>query len=251
MAKKTVVFNEYDENQSLLLAKKQKAKRRRRLMRRLFILSLFVATGVYFATSYSKIMTITVANNEYISQETITQLTKVKAGSSFFLFTPKAKVAENLMSSGYFDSVKVTKSWDRSLTVTVEPTALVGYYGNEQGYMVINESGKVFQITGDFAGLLAPLPVLHDFNDEVLAQFAVEYVKIPSQVRLQVSDIYFKPLAGDDLRCQFNMDDGKILYLRIDEMATQLAKNNYIILVVNHSEYQYFDFLGEYVYRSK
>ena len=251
MAKKTVVFNEYDENQSLLLAKKQKARRRRRLLKRLFFLSLLVAIGVYFGSSYSKIMTITIANNEYVAEATIVELTKVKTSSSYFLFTRGSQVESNLLASGYFDSVKVTKGWDRSLNVTVTPTPLIACYSNDQGYMVINESGKAYQISGDFSALVATLPVLHDFNDEILARFASEFAKIPSQVRLQVSDVYFKPQAGDDLRCQFDMDDGKILYLRIDEMADQLQDNNYIILVYNYAEYKYFDFMGGYVYRSK
>ena len=251
MAKKTVVFNAYDENQSLLLAKKQKAKRRARATKRLTALILLVLTVFYFGSDYSKIMTIAIANNEFISQETIVELTQVKTKGSFMLFTKSAKVETDLMASGYFDSVSVSKGWDRSLKVAVTPTPLIAYCANEQGFLAVNESGKVCQISGDFSGLVATLPVLHDFTDEIMAQFAAEYAKIPSQVRLQVSDVYFKPAAGDDLRCQFNMDDGKILYLRIDKMASQLANNNYIILVYNYGDYKYFDFLGEYVYRSK
>ncbi len=251
MAKKTVVFNEYDENQSLLLAKKQKAKRRKRMVRRLLGLSLIVLTAVYFGSGYSKINKVTVANNEFITQEKIVELTQVSVSKSFVLFTQSGQVEKNLMASGYFDSVSVAKGFDGSLNVTVTPTKLIAYSTNEQGYLAINESGKVCQVGGEFSSLVAPLPAIHDFDEKTLAAFAIEYAKIPSQVLLEVSDIYFRPAAGDDLRCQFNMDDGKILYLRIDEMASQLSGNNYIILVVNYSDYKYFDFLGGYVYRSK
>ena len=47
------------------------------------------------------------------------------------------------------------------------------------------------------------------------------------------------------------MDDGKILYLRYDQMADQLKGNYYALLMEKYPDDKYYDFLGKYVYRSK
>lgn len=44
------------------------------------------------------------------------------------------------------------------------------------------------------------------------------------------------------------MDDGKILYLRYDDMAVQLKGDNYALKMEEFPDYKYYDFVGKYVY---
>ena len=72
--------------------------------------------------------------------------------------------------------------------------------------------------------------------------------KFPRQVVNQISDINYAPENLDDKRCEFIMDDGKILYLRYDDMAVQLKGDNYALKMEEFPDYKYYDFVGKYVY---
>ena len=87
--------------------------------------------------------------------------------------------------------------------------------------------------------------------EKVLKEFAKEYAKIPYSVISQISSINYAPQNADETRCEFIMDDGKILYLRYDQMADQLKGNYYALLMEKYPDDKYYDFLGKYVYRSK
>ncbi len=248
MAKKKVVFNEYDQDQRLILAKRRRRKRIRRFFKRLFlIMTVFLVCG-YFLSSFSKIMTVTVTGTELISEDDVKELSGVTVAESYFLLTTVREVENRILASEYFDEVKVSKTLDRNLTITVVETPLVCYQASGDGYRVVNEFGKIFQVAPGLESNLLPLPVMHDFTDEIFSEFAVEYVKIPAQVRYQISDIFFIPEDGDPLKCQFNMDDGKILYVRIDKMADQLADNKYLLNIQKNPDYKYYDYLGRFIY---
>mgnify|MGYP005796592739 FL=1 len=92
---------------------------------------------------------------------------------------------------------------------------------------------------------------MNNFNEKVLKEFAKEYAKIPYSVISQISSINYAPQNADETRCEFIMDDGKILYLRYDQMADQLKGNYYALLMEKYPDDKYYDFLGKYVYRSK
>ena len=94
-------------------------------------------------------------------------------------------------------------------------------------------------------------PKMNNFNEKVLKAFAKEYAKIPYSVISQISSINYAPQNADETRCEFIMDDGKILYLRYDQMANQLKGNYYALLMEKYPDDKYYDFLGKYVYRSK
>ena len=51
-----------------------------------------------------------------------------------------------------------------------------------------------------------------------------------------------------DTRCEFIMDDGKILYVLYDDMASQLADDNYSLIMERFPNQKYYDFCGKYVY---
>ena len=44
------------------------------------------------------------------------------------------------------------------------------------------------------------------------------------------------------------MDDGKILYVLYDDMASQLANDNYSLIMERFPNQKYYDFCGKYVY---
>ena len=117
---------------------------------------------------------------------------------------------------------------------------------------VVDETGRIIKDeAGKYVSYVQRCPRLNNFDYEHLEEFSKEFIKLPSQVINQISDINYAPLSADETRCEFIMDDAKILYLRYDDMAEQLKGNNYASLMEKYPDDKYYDFLGKYVYRSK
>ena len=92
-------------------------------------------------------------------------------------------------------------------------------------------------------------PQITKFKDlQLLKEFAKEYVDIPEIIKSQTSDIIYNPQKSDETRLKFIMDDGKILYLRIEDMVEQLNKFDYEANKEVYKDKCVFSFEGNYVY---
>ena len=80
---------------------------------------------------------------------------------------------------------------------------------------------------------------------------AKEYVKIPELIKSQTSDIIYSPIKADTSRLKFLMDNGKILYLRVESMVEQLSKFDYEAFMTAYSDRCEFSFEGNHVYMKK
>ena len=144
---------------------------------------------------------------------------------------------------------KVTKDLFGHVKIKVVEADPIGQCTIDNILYVVDETGRV---TKDEAGVLTTYvqrcPKLNGFDYDRFAAFAKEFAKIPAQVVNQISDINYAPENLDDKRCEFIMDDGKILYLRYDDMAVQLKGDNYALKMEEFPDYKYYDFVGKYVY---
>ena len=72
--------------------------------------------------------------------------------------------------------------------------------------------------------------------------------QLPSVIKNQISSIVFEPNDKDQTKCKLELDDGKIFYVRIEDMARQLTSTNYYLVTQKYPENKYYDFLGKNVY---
>ena len=91
-------------------------------------------------------------------------------------------------------------------------------------------------------------PQMMNFDEEHFQSFVKAYVKLPSVVQNQISSIVFEPDEKDQTKCKLELDDGKIFYVRIEDMEKQLTSTNYYLVIQSYPDYKYYDFLGKNVY---
>ena len=48
--------------------------------------------------------------------------------------------------------------------------------------------------------------------------------------------------------CKLELDDGKVFYVRIEDMEKQLTSTNYYLVIQSYPDYKYYDYLGKNVY---
>lgn len=253
MAKKQrTVYNDYDRDQVKAILKKRKAKRRKRRIKVLLIIFIIILIIAFFASDYSRLKSITVSGNIRVERQEIIDAAKVNLHQDYIFFTNTETIASRIKKVSLIKDVKVSKSLFGDVTIKVVEADPIGQCMIDNILYVIDETGRIAKDDkGSLIDYVQRCPRLNNFDYERLEVFSKEFAKIPSQVINQISDINYAPQNADETRCEFIMDDGKILYLRYDDMAEQLKGNYYALLMEKYPDDKYYDFLGKYVYRSK
>ena len=250
MAKEQYYFNEHDENQTQLLRKNRKKKKLKRKIKIVIVLLLLLLVAGYFISDYSRVQTIVIEGQQEVSKEEILDTISVHKGD-VLLFVNTGHVEDEISQLPFIKKVRVTKSLLGSVRIEIEEAQKVAYCVIGKKTYVIDELGNVSETKDqDLITSLQATPRITQFKDlKLLKQFAKEYVKIPEIVKSQTSDILYDPQNADETRLKFIMDDGKILYLRIEDRADQL--NNRYDYVANKEAFKnkcVFSFEGNYVY---
>lgn len=246
------VYNEHDQNQVREILRKRKEKRRRKRRRICMLILVLVFIVAFFVSDYSKIQTITISGNVRLTSEEITNAMSVKVHRSITLFTSTKTIEKQLKKVSLVKEAEVSKDLVGNINIKITETKPIAYQINELQLWLIDEKGNAtIQDNQEYLSYVQRCPKLSGFDEERFKSFAKEYYQIPSQVQNQISDIKYSPLPADETRCEFIMDDGKILYLRIEDMAKQLAGDRYASIIKDFPDEKYYDFMGKYCYTRK
>ncbi|MFV0393710.1 MAG: cell division protein FtsQ/DivIB [Coprobacillaceae bacterium] len=250
MAKKQqYIYNEHDRSQVHAELQNRKKRKRKKLRRRILFVLVLLLVVAYFVTDISKVKSIEVHGNDRITTEVIKETTGVKEHSSFYLFQSTKTMENKINDIPGIKDVNVSKDILGNIDITIKETSIIAYSKIGETTYIVDEVGDSFANTStDTEIKLTGCPQIFSVDEELLKSFAKEYAKIPSQVRNQISEIHYSPKNADATRCQFNMDDGKMLYLRIEDMAEQLSGDKYAIAINQYPDKKYYDFVGNKVY---
>lgn len=250
--KQKEMYDDYKRNPVRSILKEKKARRRRKRIKALLVIFVLVLIASFFASDYSRIKSIDVTGNELIDTQEIIKASDVKIHQSFTFFINDKKIASNIKKLPFVKSVDVSKDLSGKVSIQVVENDPIGQCTINDVLYLIDEKGKIaIDDQRKLINYVQRCPKMNNFNEKVLKKFAKEYAKIPYSVISQISSINYAPQNADETRCEFIMDDGKILYLRYDQMANQLKGNYYALLMEKYPDDKYYDFLGKYVYRSK
>lgn len=249
MSQQQYYYNEHDENQVLRLRRdkrKRKLKRKIKVVLILFVMLLIVG---YFVSDISRVHDINITGLQEVSKDDIEKSISVHDGD-IVLFVNTGKIEDEIAKMPFIKKVKVTKSLLGSVRIEVEEAQKVAYCVIDKKTYVIDELGNVSETDDkDLIASLQSTPQITKFKDlQLLKEFAKEYVDIPEIIKSQTSDIIYDPQKADETRLKFIMDDGKILYLRIEDMVEQLNKFDYEANKEVYKDKCVFSFEGNYVY---
>ncbi|MDO5811571.1 MAG: FtsQ-type POTRA domain-containing protein [Bacillota bacterium] len=245
----TYMYNEHDINQVKNMQKKIKKKKQKR--RRCFVLVvlIIIACIVFMTGSASKVKKISISGCHLTNQESIIENISIKSKETYFfkvncnqiekeinqmLFVKKATVKKDL-----FGNVKITIQENNAMLYSYIDNVL--YLVDEDGVMEKDEKHEKLSYVQRY-------PQAMNFDEKHLKQFIKEYKQLPSVIKNQISSIVFEPNDKDQTKCKLELDDGKIFYVRIEDMARQLTSTNYYLVIQKYPENKYYDFLGKNVY---
>lgn len=245
-------YNEHDENQVEKILKSKKKKKLKRRFKILLILMLLVMISAYFLSDYSKVSSIQIVGNEEIQTQVILDAISIDKQTVYW-FVNTSHVEDEIKALPLIKKVNVSKDWFGHVKIEIEEAQKVAYCIIDKTTYVIDELGNVIE-TDDQKVIqsLQACPRLMEFKDvDFLKTFAKEYVKIPELIKNQTSDIIYAPLKADEDRMKFIMINGKVLYLRVSQMAENLKRFDYEAYMAAYSDRCEFSFEGDHVYMEK
>lgn len=244
--KQEYTYNEHDRSQVEEILRARKKRKRKKIRRRLLIVFVFILIVSYFFMDISRVQRIDIVGNIRLQEEEIKGILEVKENSSIHLLVSQNAIKENIKELPGVKDVSVSRRPFGHITITIEETALIGYAIIDDDTYVVDEKGALFINNSMQARTeIQRCPQIFNMGVELLETFAKEYSKIPSQVLNQTSEIVYEPQNADETRCRFNMSDGKVLFLRIEDMASQLAGDRYARVINDAPNSKYYDFVGD------
>ncbi len=243
--KKEIVINEYDEDPKEATAKRFKKKKRKRNAIIFSIIAVVFLIGLYFASDLSHIQTITIEGNFYISEDEILEAVDVDV-TDYRILTSKKKIRNNVEAIEGIESVSVHNNIFQGLVVTVKESSVIGFCEDEGVCQVIYANGEIGVLENtDVLSVVYSYPRITGFGED-LEEFVEKYCQISSSVRSNFSDIVYENSAADPGKIILYSTDGKIIYIRLSDMVTQLKSYNNVM-----SEFPdgyIYDFVGDNVY---
>ena len=246
---KEYYYNEHDENQVKKILKTKKKKKLKKRIKILFVLIVLTVIGAYFLSDYSKVQSIKVVGNEELKEKTIIENISINK-NTIYLFIDRKGVAQEVKDLGMVKRANVSVDFLGHVTIEIEEAEKVAYCEIGKKIYLIDELGGVVETNDkNIIESLQSCPRILKFKDlKFLKTFAKEYIQIPELIKSQTSDIVYDPNELDETRLKFVMDNGKILYLRTEDMVEQLKKFDYEAYMTQYSKKCVFSFEGKYIY---
>lgn len=221
-------YNEYDENpvyRTYKQRKKKKLKKRVKIMGIVLILIMIIS---YLLSPYSKVKSIHVIGHHKVSEEEILEHISVKQSSYYFLVN-RDKVEEEVKTLSDVKKASVKMSWIGDITIEIEEAIPIAYAQIGNLFYEINDIGGVLQVKNqEELQLLKGLPFVQNFkNIDLLKEFAKGFYQVPSLMQNEISEIILEPQKADPYRLKCIMKENKIIYVRIEDIATKLNSEQF------------------------
>ncbi len=247
--KKKILFNEHDENQVTKVLKIKKMKKLKLRVKILFALVLIALAVGFFVSDASKVKSIKIEGISDIKKEDVKNVMAIDENDYYFLVDTN-NVAERIKTMPLVKKVTVKKSFFGNIKVDIEESEKIAYGKIGKKIYLVDEQGKIASTKDEkIIESLKFTPQLIGFKSiTFLKEFIDEYLTIPDIIKNQVSDIVFEPTSSDKTKIKFIMDNGKILYIRVEDMSKQLNSIDYEAMITGYKNHCVFSFEGGYIY---
>ncbi|MGN1182441.1 MAG: cell division protein FtsQ/DivIB [Faecalibacillus sp.] len=243
------LYNEHDINQVQMMRKKIKKKKKKRRQR--FVLAVIVIVFIicFFNSDMSKIQSISINGCQRLTEDFIIENISIKAHSTYIFDADKKALQNEVEDLIFVKKATVSRSFYGKMNIHIEENEPITYCYIQNILYVVDEKGSIQEDKEQkWLSYVQRTPQSMNFDLKSFQSFVKEYTKLPSDVRNQISSIIFEPNEKDTTKCKLELDDGKIFYVRIENMAKQLTSSHYYLVIQKYPDYKYYDFLGRNVY---
>ena len=154
-----------------------------------------------------------------------------KSKETYFFKVNKNQVKKEIEQMLFIKKATVKKDLLGNVKITVQENNALLYSYIDNILYIVDEDGVMEKDTKqEKLSYVQRYPQAINFDEKHLKQFIKEYKQLPSVIKNQISSIVFEPNDKDQTKCKLELDDGKIFYVRIEDMARQLTSTNYYLV---------------------
>jgi len=247
------LYNEYDENQVKKTLKKRKKKKIKRKIKVIIVLFVILCIVAYLLSDLSRVRSIKITGLDYTTEEEVKEVINVNETYMYFL-VDKSEVEDLVKTLPAVKNATVSIGLFGGMTIKITEAEAIAYASIGDQYYMINDAGKIVEITDEQASELKLLTYVQDFTStEMLSEFAKQYKDVPSLMQNEISDILLSPKSADETRLQCITKEGRYIYIRIEDLTSRLSDDqfNYELYKSTYSDKCTFSIEGNYIYMSE
>lgn len=220
------------------MSKKIVKKRKIKLLPFLiFLLVLSVLSFSVYLLFQVRVKNLIVTGTNYIEDDTILEIAKVKDYPKFLL-TTNYSVKKNLSKYPYIKSSRLIKKHPFTFEIKIEEANALFYNSNNNSYVLDNnenikenESKYTFRVPR----------LLNYVPDKKYKLFVENMAKVKPDTLSKISDIEYQPNDYDKDRFLLYMDDGNMVYLTLTKFKMINHYNEVLRELENHKGILYLD----------
>lgn len=203
----------------------------------IFLLVLSVLSFSVYLLLQIKVKNLIVTGTNYIEDDTILELAKVKNYPKFIL-TSSYSVKKKLEKYPYIKSAKLKKKMPFTFEIEIKEAKPLFYNTNNNTY-VFDNNEKVKE--KDSAYNFRVPRLLNYVPDKKYKSFVENMSKVNDDIISKISDIEYQPNDYDKDRFLLYMDDGNMVYLTLTKFKMINHYNEVIKQLENHKGILYLD----------
>ncbi|MCH1623872.1 cell division protein FtsQ/DivIB [Ferdinandcohnia quinoae] len=189
------------------LKQRRKQKANRRLILYLFIFFLLLAGILYFQSPLSKIGTISVKGNVYISDDEIIDFSGLKIGTSYWGVN-KEETIDLLKTHKEIKSVHMDTILPNHIILNINEYKRIAYISRDGHFLPVVENGKIIESNEDSSVYPMDAPILVKWDDKGIKLISAELSKVPEEISNLISEIHYTPTDYDSLHITLYMNNG-------------------------------------------
>ena len=135
-----------------------------KLIKRASIVCFILITAGYFSLPVSRVRSIRIEGNSYLSKSYVESVVSLSKNSRFYLCIPFL-VESKLISDPMIKEAKVTLGKDRTLQVNVTENKVIGYRYNDTAEVVF-EDGSTAELKSEYLDIISRVPLISGFDSE-------------------------------------------------------------------------------------
>jgi len=175
------------------------------------IISIFIIIFLYFHSSNSNILKITIEGNYYYTEEIILKLAKFNQDDKFVLVNT-SEIKDNIAKDCLFDSITITKENNNEIKIVVSEKYILGYiYEDGLPYLLLEDDSRII-IDEERLYLIAYVPLIEGYSKNGLLQIEKGLKKVDRDILEKVSEIHCYPFSYDEYMMEVIMDDGNYIF---------------------------------------
>lgn len=207
-----------------------------------FWFGIFSALGViailYGISPLSRVRTISIQGNDYLSSDYIRSVCGVNLNSLYYLQFPDG-IAAKVKSDPLISDATVKMVQDNVIEITVTERQPFGYRYDDDQPVILCTDGTTTALTSSYMPLLSRIPFITGFDDAQQTHLlANAFTKLSASTISSISEVSQYSLSYDDEALEVRMADGGILFAsyytlsclnEYDQFAAYLTNKSYCL----------------------